>query len=88
MLEQIFLNDRRRYSSANLKVHNSKKNLKPEEGDLVLVKGEKLNDMGRYGMVEKLVSHQTLLIRLRGGREMERRVGQTIPLTPQCILKG
>ena len=62
MLEQIFLNDRRRYSSANLKVHNSKKNLKPEEGDLALVKRDKLNDMGHYGVVEKLGSPQTLLI--------------------------
>ena len=37
-----------------------------------MVKGDKLNDMGRYGVVEKLLIPQTLLIRLRRGGEMER----------------
>ena len=65
-LEQTFLSDWRRFSPGYLKVHKSKKDLRPSEGDLVLVKGDKLNDLGRYGMVEKLMSPKTLLIRLRG----------------------
>ena len=87
-LEQIFLSDWRRFSPGYLKVHKSKKDLRPSEGDLVLVKGDKLNDLGRYGMVEKLVSPKTLLIRLRAGAQLERTVGQTILLAPQGILKS
>ena len=43
--------------------------------------------MGRSGIVEKVVSPQIVLIKLKGGGEIERALGQTTPLVPQCILK-
>ena len=88
VMEHTFLKDWRRYSPSSLRVHKAKKNLRPEEGDLVLVKGDKMNDMGHYGIVNKVVSIQTVLVKLKGGGKIERAVGQTIPLVPQCILKG
>ena len=44
-------------------------------------------DMGRYGIVAKVLSPQTVLIKLKGDGKIERAIGQTIPLVPKCILK-
>ena len=82
-----FLKDWRRYAPGSLRVHKRKRNVRPEDGDLVLVKSEKLGDMGCYGVVAKFLSPQTVLIKLKGGGEIECAVGQTFPLVPNCILK-
>ena len=42
------------------------------------MKGDKLGDMVCYGVVNKDLSPQIVLIKLKGGREIERAVGQTI----------
>ena len=56
----------------------TKRNVRPQDGDLVLVKGDKLGDMVCYGVVNKDLSPQIVLIKLKGGGEIERAVGQTI----------
>ena len=67
MMKHTFLKDWRRYAPGNLRVHKTKRNVRPEDGDLVLVKGDKLGDMGRYGVVAKDLSPQNVLIELKGG---------------------
>ena len=44
ILEQLFLSDWRRFGPGQIKVHKSRIGEKPREGDLVLVKGDKLSD--------------------------------------------
>ena len=87
VMEQTFLKGWRRYVPGSLRVHKAKRSVRPEEGDLVLVKGDKLSDMGGYEVVAKVLNPQTVLIKLKGGDEIEPAAGQTIPLVPQCILK-
>ena len=50
----------------------------PEEGDLVLVKGDKIGDMDRYGIMAKILSPQTVLIK---------QFGKPFPFFPNCVLK-
>ena len=45
------------------------------------MKGDKLGDMVCYGVVNKDLSPQIVLIKLKGGGEIERAVGQTILAT-------
>ena len=61
--------------------------MRPEEGELVLVKGDSIGDMGGYGIVAKILSPQTVLIKMKGDGKIERTNGQTILLVPNCILK-
>ena len=87
ILEQSFLSDWRRFGPSQLRVHKSKKGVITSERDLVLIRGDTLCDPGKYGLVEKILSPQTLKLRLQGRGEMEKPVGLLIPLIPQCVLK-
>ena len=87
ILEQSFLSEWRRFGPGQLRVHKSKNGVIPNEGDLVLIKEDNLFDPGKYGLVEDILSPQTLKLRLRGEGEMERSVGLVISLVPQCMLK-
>ena len=62
------------------KFKKTKKGVQPEKDDLVLIKSDNLGITGRYGVVQKIESPQTLVLKVRGGDEVIRTIGQTIPL--------
>ena len=67
-------------------MNKSKKNVVPSERDLVLIRADNLCDAGKYGIVEKIPSPQTLKLRLRDGHELEKPVNLVIPLVANCLL--
>ena len=85
-MEQTFPKDWRRYAPGSLRVHKTKNNVRPEDGDLVLVKGDKMGDMGHYGVVAKVLSPQTIRCRLRDGSEFDKPANLVVPLVANCLL--
>ena len=87
ILDEMFHNDYRQFAEKRLKIQKHKKGVTPEENEPVLIKSDKLGSHGKWGVVQKLQSPQTWVIRVRGGDEIIKPVGQTIPLVPNCLLK-
>ena len=64
ILEQTFLTDWRRFRPGQLRLNKSKKGVIPNKGDLVLIRADNLCEPGKYGVVDELISSQTLKLRL------------------------
>jgi hypothetical protein len=60
-------------------------NIHPTEGDLVLIRNDGKQDYDRYGIVEQIISPQTLKIRTRNGT-IERPTSITIPISAKCLI--
>ena len=61
--------------------------IEPQIGDLVLVRNEEKLGYDKYGIIQAILSPQTLQIRTRSGI-IERPSSITIPLSPQCLITG
>ena len=59
-------------------------NIHPTEGDLVLIRNDGKQDYDRYGVVEKILSPQTIRIRTRNGT-IERPISITVPISAKCL---
>ena len=86
ILEETFLTDWRGFRPGQLKLKESKKGITTDVGDLVLIRADNLCGPGRYGVVDEIISPQTLKLRLCGGNEIERPVNLVIPLVVNCLL--
>ena len=60
-------------------------NIHPTEGDLVLIRNDGKQDYDRYGVVEKILSPQTIRIRTRNGT-IERPTSITVPISAKCLI--
>ena len=57
----------------------------PTVGDLVLIRNDGKQDYDRYGIVEQIISPQTLKIRTRNGT-IERPTSITVPISANCLI--
>ena len=69
ILDEVFFKEYRWFSKKRLNIKKCRRELTPNENDLVLIKSDKIGDHERYGVVKKLKSPQTLIIRLKNGQE-------------------
>ena len=60
-------------------------NIQPTVGDLVLIRNDGKQDYDRYGVVEKILSPQTISIRTRNGT-IERPISITVPISAKCLI--
>ena len=60
-------------------------NLKPEVGDLVLIRNDGKTDYDRYGVIDSILKPQTVRIRTRNGM-VARPTSITIPMSPKCLV--
>ena len=58
----------------------------PRERDLILIPADNYCDAGKYGVVEKVLSPQTIKCRLRDGSELIKPANLVIPLVANCLL--
>jgi hypothetical protein len=59
--------------------------IKPEVGDLVLIRNEGKTDYDRYGVIDSILTPQTIKIRTRTGM-VTRPTSITIPISPKCLI--
>ena len=59
--------------------------IKPEVGDLVLIRNDGKTDYDRYGVIDSILTPQTLKIRTRTG-VVTRPTSITIPISPKCLI--
>ena len=64
-----------------------KKHVSPTVGDLVMFKNDNKHNKTEYGRKKRLVSGQTLEIKMRRGLVL-RPKSMTVPLAPACLLSG
>ena len=57
-------------------------------GDLSLIRNEDKTEYDKYGVIEEILSPQTLRINTRKGIVIDRPAAITIPIVPQCLLQG
>ena len=88
ILQKTFLTDWGRFRPGQMRVNKSKKNVVPSKRDLVLIPADNHCDAGKYGIVEKILSRQTLKLRLRDGSELEKPINLVIPLVANCLLNS
>ena len=69
-----------------LRINKSKKNVVPRERDLILIPADNNCDAGRFGVVEKVLSPQTIRCRLRDGSEFDKPANLVVPLVANCLL--
>ena len=60
--------------------------IKPTIGDIGLIRNEDKADYDKYGVIQEIVSPQTLRIRTRHGI-IDRPASITIPIVPHCLLQ-
>ena len=60
-------------------------NIHPTEGDLVLIRNDGKQDYDRYGIVEKILSPQTIRIKTRNGT-IERPISITLPISAKYLI--
>ena len=60
-------------------------NIKPEVGDLVLIRNDGKTDYDRYGVIDSILTPQTVRIRTRNGM-VTRPTSITIPISPKCLI--
>ena len=58
----------------------------PKEKDLILIPADNNYDVGRYGVVETILSPQTIKCRLRDGSETIKPANLVVPLGANCLL--
>ena len=58
----------------------------PKEKDLILIPADNNHDIGRYGVVEKILSPQTIKCRVRDGSEAIKPANLVVPLVANCLL--
>ena len=56
------------------------------ERDLILIPADNYFDAGKYGVVEKILSPQTIKCRLREGIELVKSANLVVPLVTNCLL--
>ena len=59
--------------------------IKPEVGDLVLIRNDGKTDYDRYGVIDSILTPQTLKIRTRTG-VVTRPTSITIPISAKCLI--
>ena len=60
ILRESFLTDWRRFAPGKLRNNKYRQNVVPREHDLILIPADNNCDVGRYGVVEKILSPQPL----------------------------
>ena len=53
----------------------------------MLVTSVKIGGIEKYGVVEKILTPKTLLVRMRGGDKIWTAMGQTVLLVPNCLIQ-
>ena len=86
ILRETLLTDWYRFAPGRLRINKSKKNVVPKEKDLILIPADNNHDVGRYGVVEKILSPQTIKCRLRDGSETIKPANLVVPLVANCLL--
>ena len=86
MLRESFLTDWRRFAPWKLRINEYRKNVVPREQDLILIPADNNCDVGRYGVVEKILSPQTVRCKLIDGIECDKPANLVVPLVANCLL--
>ena len=86
ILREIFLTDWSRFGQGQMRVNKSKKNVVPREKDLILIPADNYWDAGKYGVVKKVFSPQSIKCRLRDGSELIKPAKMVVPLVANCLL--
>ena len=86
ILRETLLTDWHRFAPGRIRINKSKKNVVPEENDLVLIPADNNHDIGRYAVVEKILSPQTIKCRFKDGSEAIKPTNLVVPLVANCLL--
>ena len=86
ILKDSLLTDWYRFVPGKLRINKYRKNVVPREQDLILIPAGHNCDVGRYGVVEKILSPQTIRCRLRDGTECDKPSNLVVPLVANCLL--
>ena len=86
ILRESFLTDWRRFAPGKLRINKYRQNVVPREHDLILIPADNNCDVGIYGVVEKILSPQTIRCRLRDGTECDTPANLVVPLVANCLL--
>ena len=86
ILRETLLTDWHRFAPGRIRINKSKKNVVPEENDLVLIPADSNHDIGRYAVVEKIISPQTIKCRFKDGSEAIKPTNLVVPLVANCLL--
>ena len=86
ILRESFLTDWKRFGPGKLRINKYRKNVVPREKDLILIPADNNCDVGRYGVVENVLTPQTIRCRLRDGTMCDKPANLVVPLVANCLL--
>ena len=74
------------FAQKSIKEGTGKRVIRPQIGDLVLIKNTDMERTGTYGVIKELESNATALVVTKKGR-VRRAISQLIPLAGDCLAK-